>query len=135
MFDIKKMKSHFLGAINVILFGEGYGPKIQGKVGHRYIDTQSFILFDVYIDGWWLNRESVIDIAGKLNVDSVPIVHACATTEDIIEYIRSKPKSIQAIDNELQIEGVVCRTEPQLFLKDGSPLMFKLKCKDFKEGM
>ena len=45
------------GNKEVILFGEGIGEKIQ-KGGGLY-GSADFVLFDVYIGGYWLNREAV----------------------------------------------------------------------------
>ena len=49
------------GETPVILFGEGYGPKIQS--GGAYRKDVSFILFDVLISGNYQPRSSVEDIA------------------------------------------------------------------------
>ena len=43
------------GENDVILFGEGYGAKIQN--GGLYRSDNSFILFDVMINGNYQNRE------------------------------------------------------------------------------
>jgi len=56
-----------------VLYGEGYGPKIQ-KGGGNYRDDQSFVLFDVKVGEWWLQRKDVEAIAEKLMIDVVPIV-------------------------------------------------------------
>lgn len=45
-FTLEKLYKQFPSASQVILFGEGYGPKIQA-CGSRYRDDVSFILFDV----------------------------------------------------------------------------------------
>ena len=58
---------------SVCLYGEGYGAKIQ-KVGKHYGPTQEFVLFDVKIGDWWLERSNVVDIAQKLGIDVVPII-------------------------------------------------------------
>ena len=62
------------GENQVVLFGEGYGPKIQK--GGKYRDDVSFILFDVYFPekNLWLKRDSVEDIAKSFNIDVFPIV-------------------------------------------------------------
>src|ERR1700689_735207 len=41
----------------VILFGEGFGPKIQD--GGYYLDRPSFCLFDVRVGNWWLEKDVV----------------------------------------------------------------------------
>ena len=142
-FTIDKMDKVFEKSNYVILFGEGYGPKIQS--GGYYRKDPSFILFDAYISGWWLNRDGVSEIANQLDIDHVPIIgniklnNYCGgieqtrfwTTQEIEQYVRSKPKSNLAQVEEREMEGIVARSEPQMMFRKGGPIMFKLKCKDF----
>jgi len=45
----------------VCLYGEGYGAKVQAG-GGKYRQDPDFVLFDVKIDEWWLQRHDVEDI-------------------------------------------------------------------------
>jgi len=112
----------------IILFGEGYGPKIQS--GGNYRDDIGFILFDVWGGNRWSTREEVQSIADLLTLPTPP-VYGLMTKEEIIELVRAKPNSTTAI-RPMQTEGVICRSEPLLinnYTRDA--VMFKLKCKDF----
>ena len=51
----------------VCLYGEGYGAKIQ-KGGGNYRQDQDFVLFDVKVGDWWLERSSIEDIASTLRL-------------------------------------------------------------------
>jgi len=53
------------GANRVCLYGEGYGAKVQSG-GGKYLQDQDFVLFDVKIDEWWLQRRDVEDIAEQV---------------------------------------------------------------------
>lgn len=59
----------------VVIYGEGYGGKIQS--GGRYSPTEKFIVFDISVQGHrddkeiYLLRDSVVDICNKLNIDLV----------------------------------------------------------------
>ncbi len=112
----------------VILYGEGYGVKIQG-CGGNYRSDVGFILFDVLVGKWWLKREDVRELASKLNVPMCPFI-GLMKEEDIIDYVKSKPKSLCS-EHEQVMEGVVCRSEPLMLFRDGSPILWKLKCKEF----
>ena len=68
-----KFTEIFSNATEVCLYGEGYGAKIQ-KGGGNYRDDQSFVLFDIKIGDWWLQRSDVEDVATKLDIDIVPII-------------------------------------------------------------
>jgi len=113
----------------VTLFGEGYGPKIQ-SCGGNYRSTPGFILFDVFVGGWWLKREDVKSIADKIGVPTCPEIGVMEECE-IVEYIKSNPLSLCSKIPHV-MEGVVCRSYPLVLFRDGTPVMWKLKCKDFQ---
>jgi ATP-dependent RNA circularization protein (DNA/RNA ligase family) len=120
----------------VILYGEGYGPKIQ-KGGKYRSDHPSFRLFDVRVGDWWLNWDDVEDIAHNLDIETVPVLYrdysslpTCyAELEDIIPF--SIIASFENERNDVQAEGIVARTNPLLCRRNGERLMWKLKFKDF----
>ena len=56
----------------ICLYGEGYGAGIQS--GGNYTLNQDFVLFDVKIGDWWLQREDCEGISRALNLDIVPVV-------------------------------------------------------------
>lgn len=117
------------GDSDVIMFGEGYGRKIQG-VGSLYRpDDVSFILFDVCIGDVWLKRDSVEDIAKAFGIDVVPIV-GTGTIRQAIEFVKGHPKSI--LSEKAHMEGVVVRPECELFDRMGRRLIVKIKVNDFK---
>ena len=115
------------GETPVILFGEGYGVKINN--GGNYRSDVSFILFDVYLpdQNLWLKRDAIEDIAKAFNVDVVPIV-MCGTIEEAVEFVKTKPKSTIGTAN---MEGLVCKPEVDLLDRMGRRVMVKIKVKDF----
>lgn len=114
------------GETEVILFGEGYGVKIQN--GGNYRPDVDFILFDVKICGNYQDRESVEDIAKYFNIDVVPIVMA-GTLEEGIEFVKSHPKSTFGTAD---MEGVVGTPYVPLQDRCGNRIIVKIKYKDFK---
>ena len=114
------------GELDVILFGEGYGNRIQ-KVGRLYIpDGVDFILFDVKIGNWWLRHEDVAEIAHKLGIQSVP---PCGklTLNEAIEEVRN---GVTSAFGEFSSEGFVMKLD--LLDRAGKRLMTKVKVKDFQ---
>jgi len=110
----------------VILYGEGFGASIQS--GGKYIrDGVDFILFDVLIDKWWLNRESVEDIAKKLNIKIVKVIGE-GTLKKAIEIAKQGFKSEFG---DFIAEGIVLRPKVQLFSRKGDRIITKIKYKDF----
>lgn len=113
------------GESEVILFGEGFGEKIQ-KGGGLY-GPVDFILFDVMIGNMWLKREDVEDIAATFGIKVVPIVNT-GTLPEAVEFIRQHPKSRL---RETEMEGIVCRPLYELRDRRGNRLIVKVKCRDF----
>lgn len=132
-FTVGRVGDSFKDARKVILFGEGYGPKIQS--GGYYRKDVSFILFDVWCDGYWLTREGVADVAKSLGIDYTDCMWSHRgfvwSTHEIVEYVKSKPNSVIA-DEAHVTEGIIARSEPQMLFRNSKhPIMFKLKCSDF----
>lgn len=113
----------------VILYGEGYGHKIQkgGKynLGQGICD---FVLFDVRIGHWWLRRQDVEDIANKLGIRAVPLV-GIGTLHEGIRLIR---KGLKSQWGDFEAEGIVARPAVDLFSRSGQRIITKIKGKDFK---
>ena len=129
-FKISKFQKIFKGEYTrVILFGEGYGGYIQH--GNNYRKDISFILFDVWISGWWLKPLDVENIANQLNINYVPIL-GIYTIPEILKLIKSNPKSNMAIQ-DIIAEGIVARSFPLVLFRKGNPVMFKLKVIDYEK--
>lgn len=117
--------------LDVTLFGEGYGLKIQ-KGGARYIPNGvDFILFDVKIGPYWLKREDVIKIAQQLGIKVVPTI-VIGTLKEMIDYVRWGFKSKVAQDSDFDAEGLVLTPKVDLLARNGSRIITKLKTKDFQ---
>ena len=110
----------------VMLFGEGYGAKIQN--GGAYRSDVDFILFDVMVGDIYLERQNVKDIAKAFGLDVVPVILS-GKLSDAVDYVKSKPNS--TIGNA-KMEGIVGR--PRIELKDrlGNRIIVKIKVCDFE---
>lgn len=113
------------------VFGEGYGNKIQ-KDGKQYIkDGVSFILFDVRIGDLWLLRDSLVDIAHKLDLQVVPII-GMMTIDDAIDFVKKGFNSTIAENKSFGAEGLVLKTPYGLCDRMGNRIVLKIKTKDFR---
>lgn len=135
-FTIEKLESIFKsspeqGLLNVCLYGEGYGYKIQGG-GKHFLNPNDvgFVLFDIKIGNIWLKREDVEKIAEQLHINIVPKIGK-GTIDEAIEYIKSAPKSYFGFKNFV-MEGLVIRPEYELLDRRGHRVITKIKVKDFK---
>lgn len=116
--------------IDVFIFGEGYGHKIQ-KYGNDYIKNDvNFIVFDVKINDVWLQRESVEDICKQLNLDIVPVV-GYMTLFEAIEYTAKGFKSAVAENKDLDAEGLVLTAPLGMLDRLGNRIITKIKTCDF----
>ncbi|MFH2025296.1 MAG: RNA ligase family protein [bacterium] len=112
---------------DVCLYGEGYGAKIQK--GGNYRPDQDFVLFDVKIGEWWLQRDDVENIANVLGLDIVPII-GHGTLFNMISVVECGLSS-KWNDNFIA-EGIVARPATELKARNGSRIITKIKHKDFK---
>lgn len=122
--DKEELFEQNFGSNNVILFGEGFGEKIQ-KGGGLY-GAVDFILFDVFC-GMWLKRVDVEDIAQKFGIKVVPIV-GCGYLTQAVDFIKTHPKSKL---RDAEMEGIVCRPVCELNDRRGNRIIVKIKCRDF----
>lgn len=119
------------GDKEVILFGEGYGRKIQ-NVGSAYIpDGVDFILFDVLIGDNYQPREWVEKTAEMFGIKVVPIVGE-GTLIEAVNYVCGHPMSIVG-EGRCEMEGIVVRPEMELRDRCGNRVIVKIKWNDMKE--
>ena len=123
----------------VVLFGEGYGAGIQR--GGAYRLTPAFRLFDVAVVSpertWWLDWENIGDVACKLKIRTVPVIGVLKSVDldigEVDRFVREfqSPTAAEHGMPPTPAEGVVARTDPPLFMRNGAPLRWKLKRRDF----
>lgn len=112
-----------IAGTTVVLYGEGYGAKIQ-KGGNYIKNDVGFILFDVKVNNWWLNREACQDIASKLNIPIVPFI-GYMTLPEAIEYVKAGFKSVIAENKDYDAEGLVLKTPHGLQFRNGERIITK----------
>lgn len=115
------------GEIEVVFYGEGYGAKIQKGGGNYISDGVDFVLFDIAINGLYLERKNVEDIAKSLGLDVVPIV-GYGTLDEAIEMVK---KGFNSKWGEFVAEGIVARPKVELRTRRGDRIITKVKYKDF----
>lgn len=108
------------------LYGEGYGARIQ-KGGGNYRPDQDFVLFDVKVGDWWLERANVEDVAAKLGIDVVPIV-GTGTLPEMVERARY---GLTSEWGNFPAEGIVARPVVELKARSGRRIITKIKTRDF----
>lgn len=114
------------GGKEVILFGEGYGIKIQN--GGDYRSDVGFILFDILIGDNYQSREVVEGIAKAFNLEVVPIVLR-GTIQEAVDFVKTMPNSTIG---KAKMEGVVGRPKVEMQDRCGNRLIVKIKCRDFE---
>jgi hypothetical protein len=124
MFTIELMEKVF-PQTSLCLYGEGYGTGIQ--TGGKYRKDQSFVLFDVLVGKWWLQRQDIEEISSNLNIDIVPIVGE-GTLFDGIDLVKN---GFNSKWGNFIAEGIVAKPKVELFSRNGSRIVAKIKYKDF----
>lgn len=82
-FPVELMEQQFHDT-PVTLFGEGYGAGIQH--GGDYRTDKGFILFDVFINNYWLSSFDVEGVAKGFAVPTVPLTHG-RTLNQVIDIV------------------------------------------------
>lgn len=127
-FTVERLKGAFDTKYKCILYGEGYGHTIQ-SAGPNYRKDVSFMLFDIVVGSFWLTREVVQEKAALLQLAAPPELGIMTETE-ILNFIHSKPQSLCSVKPQV-LEGIVARPEPLMLFRNGKPIMWKLKVRDF----
>jgi hypothetical protein len=127
IFTVEKLITLFPD-VPVTFFGEGFGNKIQEPMGSYYNSKDvDFILFDITVGRWWLERNSVDKIAQDLNILAVPVVGE-GNLNSAMQYAQENNSSIFG---KFSMEGIVLRPKIELFARNGSRIITKLKHRDF----
>ena len=140
---VNKLNEYFGGEVNaqlfeqtfgereVIIFGEGYGAKIQS--GGDYVDdgkSVDFIMFDLKIGENYQDRASIEQCARLFGIKTVPIVGE-GTLEEAVSYVKQNPKSkLGQLTHDM--EGIVCRPFVELNDRCHNRIIVKIKWEDFK---
>lgn len=130
VFPIKRDENGNEISMNIILYGEGYGMKIQ-KGGNYIKDSVGFILFDIKIGNWWLERSAYQEIANQLNIDVVPLI-GYLTIKEAENLVSIGFKSTISENKEYQAEGLVCKPLHTLFDRSGKRVLVKIKTVDYR---
>ena len=123
-----QMFEQLYGEREAVLFGEGYGNKIQAAGKAYKPDGVDFILFDVMIGYNYQPRETVEAIARAFGVQAVPIV-GNGTLDEAVAFVQAHPKSTMG---DVEMEGIVCRPARELRDRCGNRVIVKIKWHDFK---
>lgn len=110
---------------DMCLYGEGYGAKIQS--GGKYRADQDFVLFDVRVGEWWLQRSDIEEVASIIGVRVVPVIGE-GTLHDAVSAAKA---GITSTWGNFQAEGIVARPKVELKTRRGDRLIAKIKCRDF----
>lgn len=128
--EMEELVEQMFGEKEVMFIGEGYGAGIQA-VGKDYIENgQDFILFDVVVDGKYLDHENVVEIAQALGIRMVPVV-LTGTIDDAVKLVKNNPSSLIGT---CVMEGVVGRLPVNMYDGRGNRMIVKIKCRDFENS-
>jgi len=136
LFDVDSLKIKFQELFDdgVVIYGEAYGGKQQG-MSATYGKELKFVVFDVKVNGVWVNVPNAEDITKKFGLEFVSY-HKIRTTMKALDRERDLP-SVQAKRNGIKEsklrEGIVLRPLIELITNNGERVISKHKADNFIE--
>lgn len=121
---VEELFEEIFGVNYAVIFGEGYGPKIQN--GGKYRDTPGFIGFDVSVGEKMLSRTDARGICDRLSVQFVPEYNPTTLHEMIEEVSRGRESQFGGF----VAEGYVAVPEIPLYDQRGDRIIVKIKAAD-----
>jgi len=126
--SVEALRRVFPEGQDFCLHGEGYGQRIQ-KVGQLYLpESNGFVLFDVRVGRWWLERAAVEEIAAQLNLPCAPIVFT-GTIPEAVDLVKT---GLRSTFGDLEAEGLVGKPKVDLFRRTGERIVTKIKAVDLR---
>ena len=128
--EAEEMFEQMFGEREVVLFGEGYGAKIQKGGGNYIPDGCDFILFDVYFPSsdTWLQWNDIISVADAFGINHVPLIMT-GTIQEAINYVKTKP--VSRINPNHEMEGLVGKPLVDFYDRNHNRIIVKIKACDF----
>lgn len=124
--DIMRSQDDVLSQSEIILFGEGYGPKVNG--GGCYRVDHSFVLFDATVNGRWASRDELQSLSVTFGIDIVPLIG----TGTLIDAEAMAREGFQSRWGPFTAEGIVARPVVELQNRYGERIITKIKHRDFR---
>lgn len=109
----------------VTLFGEHMGPKVQGN--ELGLDKDEFILYDVNVNGTWLDAFNVIEVARYFGVRNIHAFMSHGMLADTLSNLINRVASGEFKD----WEGIVARPTVEMRAQNGQRVIVKIKNKDY----
>lgn len=120
----------FTGSPDIVIYGEIYGEDIQKL---HYGVEPSFVLFDVQVNGNFLGWDEVERFAKTFGFNLPPVLYKGKFSEEIVEELA---EGITVLGNGIHlIEGVVVRTEEEIFHRGIGRMWLKRKSNKYLEKM
>lgn len=128
---VKKILKEDALKTDITIFGEGYGYKIQE--GYNYIQADAdFILFDININGYWMPRTVLEEMANLMDIKIVPII-GYYNLEEAIKLVQKGFISTISQNRAYRAEGLILKPLNGLLYRDGNRIITKLKTSDFNK--
>ena len=129
----------------MVIYGEGYGPKING--GGKYADAPNFVVFDIKVGDFWLLRSDVDDFCAKVGLEAVPVLgtgtlydgmelvkYGCFNTRSggMVKHMSPNFKGLRSMWGDFEAEGIIAVPKIPLFDRAGRRIITKIKARDFR---
>lgn len=125
--DIETILEQLFKEKEVVIYGELFG----GDIGvANYSSEYQFRVFDILVDGYWLEYGNIVDVANNLSFNVVPIVLK-GTIDDGVNFVKNTDKS--ELSETGIFEGIVGKPYGDFFDRRGNRVIVKIKKEHFKK--
>ena len=127
--------------VNVVIFGEHMGPKVQGN--ELDLDDDQIFVYDVNINGFWQPKENVREIASYFGcLTCYDVMWGRDFNDNIVDYSCEALEKRSLRDIIMLVtagrfktwEGIVATPEVECRNQKGERVIVKVKTKDYYRG-
>lgn len=121
---------------HMVIFGEGYGHKIQA-VGSKYMhgcEKVGFIGFDILVGNHWIEQKHLEGIFHAMGIKRVPKISSCVPLGKSGHGYSNFLGLPSALNPSMEMEGIIARPHGcELQNSRNERVIWKLKNKDFEK--
>lgn len=125
------IKFQSIGCNHISIFGEAFGGAVKDDTRNVYGNNFNFLVFDIFVNGKWLDVPEMETLAVQLGFGTVPWEKTCIYIDDVNQVLQ-RPSQV-AIAPHCTREGIILRPLHECLDKYGKRIIAKYKNPEYCE--